>query len=260
MDVSHLLDDLNDAQREAVSAAPGPLLVLAGAGSGKTRVLTHRVAWLVGVEGLSPHSILAVTFTNKAASEMRGRIEGMLAAPVGGMWIGTFHGLSHRLLRMHWREANLPQAFQILDASDQSRMIRRIMQSLNLDENRFTPKEAQWFINKQKELGHDPQQAVIHHLSDQVFVKIYMAYQEAANRAGVIDFADLLLKATRLLRDNVALRETYQNRFRSVLVDEFQDTNAIQYAWLKLFVGASSSITLVGDDDQSIYGWRGAEI
>src|SRR3990167_1335830 len=251
---------LNPAQLEAVEAPLKHQLILAGAGCGKTRVLTHRLVWLVETEKISPFHLMAVTFTNKAAMEMRTRIRDMANLPTQEMWIGTFHGLSHRLLRMHWREANLPEAFQILDASDQSRMIRRIMQSLNLDENRFTPKEAQWFINKQKELGHDPQQAVIHHLSDQVFVKIYMAYQEAANRAGVIDFADLLLKATRLLRDNVALRETYQNRFRSVLVDEFQDTNAIQYAWLKLFVGASSSITLVGDDDQSIYGWRGAEI
>jgi DNA helicase-2/ATP-dependent DNA helicase PcrA len=261
MDVSHLLDDLNDAQREAVTAGPGPLLVLAGAGSGKTRVLTHRVAWLVGVEGISPHSILAVTFTNKAAAEMRGRIERMLATPVAGMWIGTFHGLSHRLLRQHWREASLPQGFQILDAEDQLRLIRRVLKGLNLDEAYWPPKQAQWFINGHKEDGRRPQQLAESGDPTQCELRrVYLAYEESCQRAGLIDFAELLLRAFELLRDNVALRQHYQRRFQHVLVDEFQDTNAIQYEWLKLLAGAHSNLFVVGDDDQSIYGWRGARV
>jgi DNA helicase-2/ATP-dependent DNA helicase PcrA len=261
MDVSHLLDDLNDAQREAVTAGHGPLLVLAGAGSGKTRVLTHRVAWLVGVEGISPHSILAVTFTNKAAAEMRGRIERMLATPVAGMWIGTFHGLSHRLLRQHWREANLPQGFQILDAEDQLRLIRRVLKGLNLDEAYWPPRQAQWFINGHKEDGRRPQQlSESGDPTQRELKRVYLAYEESCQRAGLIDFAELLLRAFELLRDNVALRQHYQRRFQHVLVDEFQDTNAIQYEWLKLLAGAHSNLFVVGDDDQSIYGWRGARV
>ena len=261
MDVSPLLDPLNEAQRQAVAAPPGALLVLAGAGSGKTRVLTHRVAWLVSVEQVSPHSILAVTFTNKAAAEMRARIEHMLAAPAGGLWIGTFHGLSHRLLRAHWREAGLTQGFQILDSDDQYRLIRRILKTLNLDEAYWPPRQAQWFINGHKEEGrrarslgesHDPQ--------NREMVRIYRAYEDACQRAGLVDFAELLLRAYELLRDNEPLRTHYQNRFRHVLVDEFQDTNSIQYAWLKQFAGNHRNLFVVGDDDQSIYGWRGARI
>src|SRR3990170_2190271 len=260
MDVSLLLNDLNDAQRAAVAAAPGPLLVPAGAGSGKTRVLTHRVAWLVGVEGISPHAILAVTFTNKAAAEMRGRIERMLGAPVGGMWIGTFHGLSHRLLRSHFREAGLPQGFQILDAEDQYRLIRRVLKGLNLDEAYWPPKQAQWFINGHKEEGRRPQDlGATHDPTQRELRRVYAAYEEACARAGLVDFAELMLRAYELLRDDGQLRAHYQSRFRHVLVDEFQDTNSIQYEWLKLFAGAHNNLFVVGDDDQSIYGWRGAK-
>ncbi len=261
MDVSHLLDDLNDAQREAVSAAPGPLLVLAGAGSGKTRVLTHRVAWLVGVEGVSPHAILAVTFTNKAAHEMRGRIESMLQVPVGGMWVGTFHGLSHRLLRTHWREANLPQAFQILDSEDQLRVIRRLMKGLNMDEAYWPPKQAMWFINGHKEEGRRPKDiGESNDPTQRELRRVYAAYEETCQRSGLVDFAELLLRVYEMLRDNETMRAHYQARFRHVLVDEFQDTNRIQYAWLRLFVGPERNLFVVGDDDQSIYGWRGAKV
>ncbi|MBI3779328.1 MAG: DNA helicase II [Gammaproteobacteria bacterium] len=261
MDVSHLLDDLNDVQREAVAAPPGPLLVLAGAGSGKTRVLTHRVAWLVGVEGVSPHAILAVTFTNKAAAEMRGRIETMLNAPVGGMWIGTFHGLSHRLLRSHWKEANLAQSFQILDSEDQLRVIKRIMKGLNMDEAYWPPKQAMWFINGHKEEGRRPKDiGEVNDPTQRELHRVYVAYEETCQRSGLVDFAELLLRAYELLRDNPAMREHYQARFRHVLVDEFQDTNRIQYAWLRQFVGPERNLFVVGDDDQSIYGWRGAKV
>jgi DNA helicase-2/ATP-dependent DNA helicase PcrA len=261
MDVSQILNDLNDAQRTAVAAPPGPALVLAGAGSGKTRVLTHRVAWLVAVEGVSPHGILAVTFTNKAAAEMRARIERMLGTPVGGLWIGTFHGLSHRLLRTHWREANLPQGFQILDAEDQGRLIRRVLKSLALDEAYWPPKQAQWFINHHKEEGRRPRDlAESFDPTQRELKRIYAAYEETCQRSGLVDFAELLLRAYELLRDNAALRGHYQTRFRHVLVDEFQDTNGIQYRWLKLFAGAHNNLFAVGDDDQSIYGWRGAKV
>lgn len=254
------LNSLNPAQQEAVRAPLGHQLVLAGAGSGKTRVLIHRIAWLIEMEKISPFNILAVTFTNKAANEMRSRIEKMLSIQAKTMWIGTFHGISHRFLRAHWQEANLPQSFQILDSDDQFRMIRRTINALNLDEERFPPKEAQWFINAQKEEGRDPQHAEANDINGQTFIKIYQGYQEACLRAGVIDFADLLLKTVRLLQTNNELRAHYQGRFRSVLVDEFQDTNSIQYQWLKLFAGDNNAIMIVGDDDQSIYGWRGARI
>jgi len=261
VDVSPILDSLNDAQREAVAAPPGPVLVLAGAGSGKTRVLTHRVAWLVSVENLSPHALLAVTFTNKAAAEMRGRIEAMLGVPVGGMWIGTFHGLSHRLLRAHFREAGLPQAFQILDSDDQYRLIRRILKNLNLDEAYWPPKQAQWFINAHKEEGRRP--ASLGPSDDPTqreLRRIYAAYEETCQRSGLVDFAELLLRAFELLRDNETLRRHYQGRFQHVLVDEFQDTNRIQYEWLKLLTNPQNNLFVVGDDDQSIYGWRGARV
>ena len=261
MDVSHLLDDLNDAQRQAVASPLGAALVLAGAGSGKTRVLVHRVAWLIQVEGASAHSILAVTFTNKAAAEMRSRIEALLGFPGGGLWIGTFHGLAHRLLRLHWREAGLPQNFQILDAEDQARVLRKVLKALDLDETRWVPREILWFINAQKDEGlraanmkdsGDPTRGQL--------IKIYRAYEEACRRAGVVDFAELLLRAYELWRDNAALLEHYRSRFRHVLVDEFQDTNAIQYRWLTLLAGPGGMPFAVGDDDQSIYRWRGARV
>jgi len=261
VDVSNLLDGLNDAQREAVAAPTGSVLVLAGAGSGKTRVLTHRVAWHVGVEQVSPQSILAVTFTNKAAQEMRGRIEGMLGFPVNGMWIGTFHGLSHRFLRAHWREAKLPQTFQILDAEDQYRLIRRILKSLELDEAYWPPKQVQWFINGHKEEGRRPKQlGQSPDPQQRQLLRVYEHYEETCQRSGLVDFAELLLRVYELMRDDARLREHYQERFQRVLVDEFQDTNSIQYAWLKLFSGGYNNLFAVGDDDQSIYGWRGAKV
>ncbi|HSD74061.1 MAG TPA: DNA helicase II [Steroidobacteraceae bacterium] len=261
MDVSFILDKLNDAQRAAVTAPLAPTLVLAGAGSGKTRVLTHRVAWLIRVENASPHSILAVTFTNKAAGEMRGRIETLLGIPGAALWIGTFHGLAHRLLRIHWREAGLPQTFQILDAEDQLRMVRKVLKALDLDETRWVPRELTYFINAQKDEGVRPK-----HVKDngdptrREYVRIYQAYQDACERAGVVDFAELLLRAFELWRDHPPLLAHYHARFRHVLVDEFQDTNLIQYAWLKLLTGSDGLPFVVGDDDQSIYRWRGARV
>lgn len=261
MDVTDILDALNAQQREAVAASPGPLLVLAGAGSGKTRVLTHRVAWLVGVEDISPHSIMAVTFTNKAAQEMRARIERLLRFPVNGLWIGTFHGLSHRLLRAHWREAGLLEGFQILDSEDQHRLIRRVSKNLGLDEAYWLPRQLQWFINTQKEEGRRPHD--FGDVSDSQLrqqVRIYKAYEETCQRAGLVDFAELLLRVIELMRENERMRTHYQSRFRHVLVDELQDTNAMQYTWLKLFSGGNGNLFVVGDDDQSIYGWRGARV
>ncbi|MAP30490.1 MAG: DNA helicase II [Pseudomonas sp.] len=261
MDISHLLNSLNEAQRQAVSAAVGQQLVLAGAGSGKTRVLVHRIAWLVQVEQASPWSILSVTFTNKAAHEMRGRIEQLLGISPQGMWVGTFHGLAHRLLRAHWREAGLVEQFQILDSDDQQRLIKRVIRELGLDENQWAPRQAQWWINSQKDEGLRPQH--IQPAGDlymTTMVRIYEAYEQACNRAGAVDFAELLLRSLELWRDNPALREQYRARFRHILVDEFQDTNAVQYAWLRHLAGNSPSLMVVGDDDQSIYGWRGARI
>ncbi len=261
MDVSHIIDGLNDAQREAVTAPMGNALVLAGAGSGKTRVLVHRIAWLIQVEGLSPWGILAVTFTNKAAREMRHRIEALLGQPVGGMWVGTFHGLAHRLLRAHWQEAGLPQGFQILDSDDQHRLIKRIIREMNLDDSQWPPRQAQWFINKQKDEGlradhldhgGDPYQRQM--------IAIYREYEAACQRAGTVDFAELLLRAHELWRDRPDVLQHYRQRFGAILVDEFQDTNSIQYAWLRLLTGQEHKLFVVGDDDQSIYGWRGARV
>jgi len=271
MDVSDLIDGLNDPQREAVTLPidgenPGGALVLAGAGSGKTRVLVHRIAWLVRVEGAHPWNILAVTFTNKAAREMRHRIESLLAEEgerhrLGGMWMGTFHGLAHRLLRAHFQEARLPKEFQILDADDQLRLIKRVLKALDLDEARWPPKQAMWFINQQKDEGIRPHQIDPgHDRFLRQMIEIYKEYQAACERGGQVDFAELLLRAHEMLRDNSELLGHYQERFPFILVDEFQDTNAIQYAWLRLLSGPQSRIFAVGDDDQSIYGWRGARV
>ncbi len=261
MDVSQLLDSLNDAQRDAVACDPNHQLVLAGAGSGKTRVLVHRMAWLIKVEGVSPFGIMAVTFTNKAAREMRNRLEEFLGSSVQGMWVGTFHGIAHRLLKAHWREAKLPQNFQILDSDDQLRLVKRVSLALNLDESSWPAKQSQWFINGQKDEGLRPQH--IQETGDifiSTMLKVYRAYEEACQRGGMIDFAELLLRAHELWLNNPELLAHYQRRFPFVLVDEFQDTNTIQYAWLRVLAGDKSYITAVGDDDQSIYGWRGAKI
>src|SRR6478672_9617910 len=261
MDVSHLLDALNPAQREAVSAAPGHYLVLAGAGSGKARVLTHRIAWLNEVLGVPAHGIFAVTFTNKAAAEMRGRADALLPQGARGMWIGTFHGLAHRLLRLHWQEAKLPEGFQVLDSDDQLRLVKRVVQQLELDETRFPPRQIAWWINAQKDEGRRPQ-----HLQPgndpwlDAMRKSYELYQERCDRAGLVDFAELLLRAHELLRDNAALLAHYRRRFGELLVDEFQDTNAIQYAFVRVLAGDTGRVFVVGDDDQAIYGWRGAKV
>lgn len=260
-DLSLLLNSLNDAQRQAVAASLGRQLVLAGAGSGKTRVLVHRIAWLIQVEHASPHSILSVTFTNKAAAEMRHRIEQLLGINPAGMWVGTFHGLAHRLLRAHWQEAGLAENFQILDSDDQQRLVKRVIRELGLDEQRWPARQAQWFINGQKDEGLRPQHIQAGgDLFLGTMLKIYEAYEAACARAGVIDFSELLLRALDLWRDKPGLLAHYQRRFRHILVDEFQDTNAVQYAWLRLLAQGGDSLMVVGDDDQSIYGWRGARI
>ncbi|QJR81205.1 DNA helicase II [Alteromonas pelagimontana] len=262
MDVSLLLDDLNDKQREAVAAPLSNMLVLAGAGSGKTRVLVHRIAWLMEVENIAPFSILAVTFTNKAAREMRGRIESLMGRGLHNMWIGTFHGLAHRLLRSHHAEAGLPENFQILDSDDQYRLIRRILRAMNLDEKHWAPRPIQWYINGNKDEGLRPQHIETHgDHTQQKMRDIYAAYQEACDRSGLVDFAELLLRAHELWAKNPEVLAHYQKRFRAVLVDEFQDTNNIQYSWLRMLcTGANNNIMIVGDDDQSIYGWRGANV
>ncbi|MBI2382180.1 MAG: DNA helicase II [Gammaproteobacteria bacterium] len=261
MDVTAVLDSLNDAQREAVTAPADPLLVLAGAGSGKTRVLVHRIAWLIQVEGLSPYSLLAVTFTNKAAAEMRGRIESLLHMPAQGLWIGTFHGLAHRLLRSHWRDAKLPEHFQILDADDQLRLVKRVMKALQLDEKQWPAKQAQWWINGKKDEGLRPQHIPSNgDAFERTMLRVYVDYQAACEQSGLIDFAEILLRAHELFLNNPELLAHYQERFRHILVDEFQDTNDIQYAFVRLLSERHQALTIVGDDDQSIYGWRGAKI
>ncbi len=256
-----MLDPLNTNQREAVGAPAGNLLVLAGAGSGKTRVLVHRIAWYIETGQASPYSIMAVTFTNKAAAEMRSRIENLLGQSIRGMWVGTFHGLAHRLLRAHWQEANLSQNFQILDSEDQFRTIRRLIRSMMLDESQYPPREAQWFINARKDEGLRPEHIDDHgDMTTAQMVQIYKTYQEACERSGLVDFAELLLRTFELFREQGAIREHYQHRFKHVLVDEFQDTNTLQYSWLRLLVGKDSTLFAVGDDDQSIYSWRGARV
>jgi DNA helicase-2/ATP-dependent DNA helicase PcrA len=261
MDVSQLLDELNDKQREAVGAANQNMLILAGAGSGKTRVLVHRIAWLIEVERLSPFGILAVTFTNKAAKEMRSRVERLMANSLNNMWIGTFHGLAHRLLRLHYEEAKLPQNFTILDSDDQYRLVKRLIKALNLDEKHWPPKQVQWYINGNKDEGLRAAQVETFDDPNQSKMRdIYQAYEDACQRSGLVDFAELLLRSFETIRDNESLKKHYQKRFRAILVDEFQDTNNIQYAWLKLLTCKDNNMIIVGDDDQSIYGWRGANV
>ncbi|MFT4816711.1 MAG: DNA helicase-2/ATP-dependent DNA helicase PcrA, partial [Cyclobacteriaceae bacterium] len=261
MDVSHILDSLNDEQRNAVANPSQHLLVLAGAGSGKTRVLVHRIAWLLEAEQASPYSILAVTFTNKSAREMRSRIESLMANSFAGMWVGTFHGLAHRLLRTHWKEAGLVQDFQILDGDDQLRLVKRINRSLKIDEDKWPAKQCQWYINSQKDEGLRSDH--IDHFEDnytKTMLQVYKAYEEACDRGGMIDFGEILLRAHELWLKNPQILEHYQRRFKHILVDEFQDTNSIQYAWLRVLAGTQNQLMVVGDDDQSIYGWRGAKI
>ncbi|RNM25046.1 DNA helicase II [Dickeya undicola] len=261
MDVSDLLDSLNDKQRDAVAAVRSNMLVLAGAGSGKTRVLVHRIAWLLTVENCSPYSIMAVTFTNKAAAEMRHRIDQLLGTSQGGMWIGTFHGLAHRLLRAHHLDAGLPQDFQILDSEDQLRLLKRLVKALNLDEKQWPPRQAMWYINGKKDEGLRPQHIDSYgNPVEQTWLRIYQAYQEACDRAGLVDFAELLLRAHELWLNKPHILQHYRDRFNNILVDEFQDTNRIQYAWIRLLAGDSAKVMIVGDDDQSIYGWRGAQV
>ena len=261
MDITHIIDGLNEPQREAVSAPLSNALVIAGAGSGKTRVLVHRIAWLVDIENVSPHGILAVTFTNKAAAELRARTESLLNVSARSMWVGTFHSLAHRLLRMHWSEAKLPQNFQILDSDDQIRLIKRIMKAQSIDDKKWPPRQVAWFINGQKDEGRRAKEVPT---GDDLFQithqRIYQAYEDTCNQGGLVDFAELLLRSHELWLNNPDLLAHYQTRFQHVLVDEFQDTNTIQYAWLRVLVGANCKIMAVGDDDQSIYGWRGAKI
>ena len=261
MDITSIIESLNDAQRLAVTAPSQAMLILAGAGSGKTRVLVHRIAWQIQVGGHAAHSIMAVTFTNKAAKEMRARIEHLLNIPTHNLWIGTFHGIAHRLLIRHSKEAKLPETFQVMDSGDQLRVIKRLLNTLNLDDSKWPPREVQWYINAQKDEGirarhsmetGDPYQR-------QMLI-VYKAYEELCDRSGLVDFAELLLRGHELLRDNPDVLEFYQNRFQHIHVDEFQDTNTIQYAWLRLLTDGKDNLFVVGDDDQSIYGWRGAKI
>ncbi|KTC65560.1 DNA helicase II [Legionella adelaidensis] len=255
------LEGLNERQLSAVTAPLGNTLVLAGAGSGKTRVLVNRIAWLVEHEFISPNAILAVTFTNKAAGEMKARLGQLLAFPIEGLWVGTFHSICHRLLRRHYKDANLPAQFHILDSEDQARVLKRVITSLNLDIDKWPVKQAQHFVNSNKDEGLRPKDIkATHYGPTQTLIKIYSVYEEACQSSGVIDFAEILLRCYELLRDTPSILEHYQQRFRSILVDEFQDTNTMQYAWIKLLATKNTAVMAVGDDDQSIYGWRGAKI
>ncbi len=261
MHSSPITEQFNEAQLEVVTAPNRNLLVIAGAGSGKTRVLVHRIAWLIQEQGFAPNEVLAVTFTNKAAREMRTRLEDLLALPIHTMWVGTFHGLAHRMLRQHWQAANLLESFQIIDSDDQLRMIKRIQKQLELDESHWPPKQSQWFINKEKDEGRRPD-AVYDDgtLFTQTMLRIYRAYEKQCEQSGLVDFSELLLRCYELLKNNPPILEFYHHRFRYLLVDEFQDTNSLQYAWLTLITSKNSCVMVVGDDDQSIYSWRGAQI
>ena len=261
MDVSHILENLNDPQREAVTSEDKSLLVLAGAGSGKTRVLVHRIAWNVEAMGLNPSSIMAVTFTNKAAQEMQSRIQELLQSPAGDMWCGTFHGLAHRTLKQFYKEAGLISGFTILDSDDQLRIIKRLVKEAGLDDGAWPPKQMQWQINSWKDEGIRADK--VNDKGDfyaQTVKGIYKHYEEACLNDSLVDFAELLLKAYELVKTNKTVKEFFHNRFKAILVDEFQDTNTIQYNWLKEVASEASTITAVGDDDQSIYGWRGAKV
>ncbi|MGE4447702.1 MAG: UvrD-helicase domain-containing protein [Azospira sp.] len=266
--MSDLLANLNPEQLQAVTLPPQHALILAGAGSGKTRVLTTRIAWLISTGQMGPHAVLAVTFTNKAAKEMLARLSAMLPINTRGMWIGTFHGLCNRLLRAHHKEAGLPSLFQILDSADQLSAIKRLLKNLNVDDEKFPPRELMHFINAHKDQGLRPAQAEVWDDYTRRRVELWAEYEGQCQREGVVDFAELLLRTYELLSRNEPLRRHYQERFRHILVDEFQDTNRLQYAWLKLLAGHDGSagapqgaaVFAVGDDDQSIYAFRGAEV
>src|SRR3954466_149495 len=258
--VAPLLHNLNPEQRAAVTLPPEHALILAGAGSGKTRVLTTRIAWLISTRQVGPGGVLAVTFTNKAAKEMMTRIQSMLPINTRGMWIGTFHGLCNRFLRAHWRVGNLPQSFQILDTQDQLSAVKRVMKAHSVDEERFPPRDMQWFISGAKEDGLRPNMLEVRGDDDRRKVEIYQLYEDQCQREGVVDFGELMLRSYEILRDNDPLREHYQRRFRHILIDEFQDTNKLQYLWIKMFAGTQNAVFAVGDDDQSIYAFRGARV
>ena len=261
MDISHIIDGLNDDQREAVTADDTHALILAGAGSGKTRVLVHRIAWLSQVLSFSPYNIMAVTFTNKAANEMRGRVESLIGHQAAGLTMGTFHGIAYRILRQHYQEAGLPQDFQILDADDQKRVVKRLLKAMELDESQWPHKQIVAFINGEKEEGRRPHHIDVgHNPFVAKMVQVYQAYEEQCQRSGLVDFAELLLRAHELWLKNPSVLAHYQARFKHILVDEFQDTNSLQYAWLRVLAGGTGRLFVVGDDDQSIYGWRGAKV
>lgn len=261
MDVTHIIDSLNDPQRQAVTAPETHVLVLAGAGSGKTRVLVHRIVWAIQTMGVSPYSILAVTFTNKAAAEMRSRIESLQNIPSAGMWVGTFHGIAHRILRAHFDEAGLPREFQIIDSDDQLRIIKRIMKDHQIDDAKWPPKQAQWYINNKKDEGLRSKNLDSQgDATEQFWINLYQLYEQVCQHSGLIDFAEMLLRVQEMFIQKPDILAHYQRRFRHILVDEFQDTNAIQYAWLRLLAGNTNKVFIVGDDDQSIYGWRGAKV
>ena len=257
MQADQILAQLNEQQREAVTSSGCNVMVVAGAGSGKTRVLVHRIAWLIAVDQVPPQNIFAVTFTNKAAKEMSSRVSEILGYESKGMWIGTFHGIAHRFLRLHWSDAGLDQNFQILDADDQLRQIKKIIKESSFDESRYPPKEITWFINSQKDLGLRPDKSKGKRGYEH-YLEIYAAYEKLCRQNNLVDFGELLLRFFETLKNNNALLEHYQNRFENILVDEFQDTNEIQYQIIKLLTGSSGNAFIVGDDDQSIYRWRGA--
>ncbi len=254
------LSGLNAPQLEAVTLPHASALILAGAGSGKTRVLTTRIAWLIQTAQVSPTGLLAVTFTNKAAREMLTRLSAMLPINTRGMWVGTFHGLCNRMLRMHHREAGLPQLFQILDSQDQLALVKRVLKAANVDDERFPPRQVAWFINRHKEEGRRPHQVEEHDAHERRMRELYVLYDEQCQREGAVDFAELLLRSHELLSKNEVLRDHYRSRFQHILVDEFQDTNRLQYDWLRLLAGRDNAIFAVGDDDQSIYAFRGATV
>ena len=261
MDVSNILNELNDRQRDAVTSEAPSLLVLAGAGSGKTRVLVHRVAWIVEAMQSNPNSVMAVTFTNKAANEMKSRIQELLQSPLADLWCGTFHGLAHRTLKRFYKEANLISTFTVLDAEDQLRVIKRICKDNNLEESSWPAKQIQWQINSWKDAGKRPKNVDDNKdFYAETVKKIYSQYDEICKKDSLVDFAELLLKSYELLKSNKKVRDFFHRRFRHILIDEFQDTNVIQYAWLNEVASKEASITAVGDDDQSIYGWRGAKV